>query len=269
MFAVSLSAALSSVLFIIFLVIAAAIYSAIVRQIRRRESARLEAITTFGLVEATVAAGLVILFVLNVLASLKNQPAKLDAGNLLPNLLVTVAVVLFIVFVLLVRGIDVSSLGGFERISFLRVLSMAIVLLLAAGPLIQLAEIITQALLGGGTTRQSIVELFSTSPTIKQRILIIFFAVAIAPAAEEFLFRLFLYGVLRRYFGWLAGAIFNALLFATVHTHLPSFGPLFVLGMCLTIAYEWSGSILVSMMMHSLFNAASLTLLAFPELLSQ
>jgi len=54
-----------------------------------------------------------------------------------------------------------------------------------------------------------------------------------------------------------------------VHTHLPSFAPLFVLGSCFTIAYEWSGSILVSMTMHALFNSVSLTLLAFPELFSQ
>jgi membrane protease YdiL (CAAX protease family) len=45
--------------------------------------------------------------------------------------------------------------------------------------------------------------------------------------------------------------------------------PLFVLGSCFTIAYEWSGSILVSMTMHALFNSVSLALLAFPELFPQ
>jgi membrane protease YdiL (CAAX protease family) len=59
------------------------------------------------------------------------------------------------------------------------------------------------------------------------------------------------------------------LLFAAAHTHLPSFAPLFVLGTCFTIAYEWSGSILVAMTMHSLFNSVSLTVLAFPELFPQ
>ena len=48
-------------------------------------------------------------------------------------------------------------------------------------------------------------------------------------------------------------------LFAGVHVHLPSFGPLFVLGGCLTLAYEWSGSILVPMTMHALFNFFSLS----------
>jgi membrane protease YdiL (CAAX protease family) len=45
--------------------------------------------------------------------------------------------------------------------------------------------------------------------------------------------------------------------------------PLFVLGSCFAIAYEWSGSILVSMTMHSLFNSLTLTALAFPEIISQ
>ena len=49
----------------------------------------------------------------------------------------------------------------------------------------------------------------------------------------------------------------------------PEFVPLFVLGSCFAIAYEWSGSILVSMTMHSIFNSLTLTALAFPEIISQ
>ena len=111
--------------------------------------------------------------------------------------------------------------------------------------------------------------MFTSSDTMSQRTLIIVIAVSIAPATEEFLFRFFLYGVAKRYFGRTFGILTNALLFAAVHLHLPSFAPLFVLGVCLTIAYEWSGSILVSMTMHAIFNAAALTLLAFPDLFPQ
>jgi membrane protease YdiL (CAAX protease family) len=98
--------------------------------------------------------------------------------------------------------------------------------------------------------------------------MIIVFAVAVAPVVEEFLFRFFIYGVLKRYFGRLLGVTFSALLFAAAHAHLPSFAPLFVLGSCFAIAYEWSGSILVAMTMHSLFNSLTLTALAFPEIFS-
>ena len=76
-------------------------------------------------------------------------------------------------------------------------------------------------------------------------------------------------GVLKRYVGCLLGVILSSLLFAAAHAHLPSFVPLFVLGSCFAIAYEWSDSILVTMTMHSLFNSLTLTALAFPEFISQ
>ena len=70
-----------------------------------------------------------------------------------------------------------------------------------AYPLILWSDIITQRLFRGGPSRQNIVEFFSGSRTIDQRIMIIVFAVAIAPVIEEFLFRFFLYNVIKRYFG--------------------------------------------------------------------
>jgi membrane protease YdiL (CAAX protease family) len=108
--------------------------------------------------------------------------------------------------------------------------------------------------------------LFSSSQLLEQRIIIIVLAVAVAPIAEEFVFRFFLYGVLRRYVGRIVALVLSSLLFAAVHAHLPSFVPLFVLGSCFTLAYEWSGSLLVSMTMHAIFNALTLTALAFPDM---
>ncbi|HEV8185287.1 MAG TPA: CPBP family intramembrane glutamic endopeptidase, partial [Chthoniobacterales bacterium] len=99
--------------------------------------------------------------------------------------------------------------------------------------------------------------------------LIIVLAVAIAPLVEEFIFRFFFYGVLKRYFGRSIGLLANAVLFAAVHAHLPSAAPLFVLGSCFTIAYEWSGSILVPMTMHAVFNSLTLVALAYPESFAQ
>src|SRR6266850_2530624 len=138
-----------------------------------------------------------------------------------------------------------------------------------AYPLFGFSETINQRFFGGGSSKQSIVEFFSGSRTIEERVLIIVFAVAIAPIVEEFVFRFFIYGVLKRYVGCLLGVILSSLLFAAAHAHFPSFVPLFVLGSCFAIAYEWSDSILVSMTMHSLFNSLTLTALAFPEFISQ
>jgi CAAX protease family protein len=221
----------------------------------------------FGVPEAILAVLLILFLLLNIGASV-SQPIQFSAHNILVNLLFTVFVVLVVLTFLRLRGFDIGALGGFFRMSFIRTLSTGAILLFFAYPLILLCDAVTQRLFGGGSSKQNIVEFFSGSRTIEQRIVIIIFAVAIAPVVEEFLFRFFIYGVLKRYFGRLLGIILSALLFAAAHAHFPSFAPLFVLGSCFAIAYEWSGSILVAMTMHSLFNSVTLTALAFPEIFS-
>jgi len=259
-----------NVLFSLYFLGSIYVYISLIRQVSVRPATADDgSAKRFGLAEAILAAALILLLLLNVSASVSNRSVQLNARNLLENLLFTLAVVLIIATLLRFRGFDLSTLGGFFKISFHRALSTGIILILAAYPLIALTDAVTQRLFGSGSSRQSIVELFNGPRTIKERIMIIVFAVAIAPVVEEFLFRFFLYGVLKRYLGRFFGITLNALLFAAAHTHFPSFAPLFVLGTCFTIAYEWSGSILVAMTMHSLFNSVSLTVLAFPELFPQ
>lgn len=260
----------ASVFSLLYLLVGTCVYLALILQIGARASAPADGPTkTFGLPEAILAAALILFLLLNITASVSRPFVDLSARNLLANLLFTMFVVLFIVTFLQLRRFDLSSLAGFFKIGFVRALSTGIILLLAAYPLISLANTITQRLFGSGSSKQNIVELFSGSHTIEQRIMIIVFAVAIAPVVEEFLFRFFLYGVIKRYLGRFLGITVNALLFAAAHAHFPSFVPLFVLGSCFTIAYEWSGSILVAMTMHSLFNSVTLIVLAFPEFVSQ
>jgi membrane protease YdiL (CAAX protease family) len=257
---------------VVYLIASIGVYLSLSYQIstRTRNASGAEAPAhTFGLPEG-VLAGLLTLFLLLTVSSTVSQPSiQFSARNLLANFLFTAFVVLIIVTLLQFRGFDVGELAGFFRISFFRALATGAILLFFAYPLIGLAEAINQRLFGGGSSKQSIVEFFSGSRTIDERIMIIVFAVAIAPVFEEFLFRFFIYGVLKRYFGCLVGVILSAVLFSAAHAHVPSFVPLFVLGSCFAIAYEWSGSILVSMTMHSLFNSLTLTALAFPELFPQ
>jgi membrane protease YdiL (CAAX protease family) len=246
------------------------VYISLIRQIGARISLSAgEPTKTFGLPEAILAGALILFLLLSISASVSRPSVELNARNLLVNLLFTMFVVLFIMTFLQFRGFDLSSLAGFFKIGFVRALGTGIILLLAAYPLISLANTITQRLFDTDSSKQNIVELFSGSRTIEQRMVIIVFAVAIAPVVEEFLFRFFLYGVIKRYLGRFLGITVNALLFAAAHAHVPSFVPLFVLGSCFTIAYEWSGSILVAMTMHSLFNSVTLIALAFPELITQ
>jgi len=260
-----------SILSVLYVLASLYVYTSLIHQIRARRPGGVGANTptrTFGVPEAILAAMLILFLLLSIAASVSHPSIDFSKDTLLWNFLLMVFLVLFIVTFLQLRGFDVSSLGGFYRISFLRVLSTGAILLFFAYPLILWSDIITQRIFGGGSSRQNIVEFFSGPRTLEQRIMIILFAVAVAPVIEEFLFRFFLYNVIKRFFGSLVGVTFSAALFAAAHAHFPSFVPLFILGSCFAIAYEWSGSILVAMTMHSLFNSLTLTALAFPQIFS-
>jgi uncharacterized protein len=206
---------------------------------------------------------------LNVMVSVSAPSPPLTSRDLVANLVLLLVLVLLLIGFLELRRLNVEKLAGLSKLGIVRAISIGALLLLAGYPLVSAADAVTQRFVEDGASKQNIVEMFSASRTMDQRVMIIILAVAVAPIAEEFVFRFFLYGVLRRYLGRFGGLIFTALLFAAVHAHLPSFAPLFVLGACFTLAYEWSGSILVSMTMHSLFNSLSLIFLAFPQLSDQ
>lgn len=265
----SFMTALGAVTNALFLLAGVYIYVSLARQLgARAPDTGTVATRTFGVPECFLAAALAALFLLNLASGRGHGHGVLRARDLAANALVSIALLIFVLAFLRFRRLDLDSLGGFSRLGFLRTLFTGTILLFAAYPLIIVADAVTRFLLKSGSSKQDIVELFSGSQTMKQRVLVIILAVAIAPLWEEFVFRFLIYGVVRRYFGRFAGLAINALLFAAVHAHLPSFGPLLVLGTCLTIAFEWTGSILVPMTMHALFNSFTLILLAFPQLVT-
>lgn len=255
----------------LFLVASIYIYVSLLRQIGARHPA--EIITSenrgFGLPEAVVASALACLFAVNSLGATSAQIVNLRTRDLIANAVFAVGLVLFIALFLKLRRFDIAQLAGFRRLTFRRAIATGFVLMVFAFPLIISADWVTGRIVGGGSSRQGIVELFSRSELLEQRVIIIGLAVAVAPIAEEFVFRFFLYGVIRRYGGRTIALLLSALLFAAVHAHLPSFGALFVLGSCFALAYEWSGSLLVSMTMHAVFNALTLIALAFPNMIQQ
>lgn len=262
-----------TILFALWFFGGAFIYFALIRQVAARPAALPDAPSPigFGAPEGVLAGVLVLLLSYSVIsaAMMPQPPEDLSSRAILASLFVTLAVVALIVVVLKARGRSVDALAGFSKLGTMRAVITGAILLMFAYPLIAVGDRIAQQLLRTGNSRQSIVEFFNSSQTIDQRIVIIIFAVTLAPAAEEFIFRFFLYGVLKRYFGLAFALVANAVLFAAVHGHLPSFVALFVLASCFTLAYEWSGSLLVSMTMHAIFNAMTLVVLAFPDTFQQ
>ena len=264
--------ALINILFWLFFLAGFFVYAALALQMSARAVVAADdpvPTKTFGLPEAVVATLLTSFLLLNVVLSASAPSVSLSSRDLAANLIMSVVVLLILVGFLELRRLNVDRLAGLSKYGIVRVIVTGALLLLAAYPLISAADLITRHYAGDGSSKQNIVDLFNGSRMIDQRVMIIVLAVAVAPIAEELVFRFFLYGVLRRYIGRCGGLIFTSLLFAAVHAHLPSFAPLFILGACFTLAYEWSGSILVSMTMHSLFNSLTLIFLAFPQLSDQ
>lgn len=274
MLAGALSSALATLLGSLLVLAGILVYRTLIRQIKvRRAAVTVETDVptgkAFGLAELLVAIAVILLFFWMIANAVSQKPATVSTPMIIANELLFIAIVLLVMAYLRLRGFMLDALAGFSKITLKRALSTGFILLLAAWPLIAVAELITQKVFGGGSSKQEIVDFFNSSRTIGERVTIIILAVVAAPIFEELIFRFFIYGALRRYFGITAGLILNSFVFAAAHGHLPSALPLFVLASCFTLAYEWSGSLLVSMSMHALFNASQLIFLAFPELFQQ
>jgi len=160
------------------------------------------------------------------------------------------------------RGFKLGSVFGIDKMPVGRSLLLGISLLISAYPTVFAVGVLTSILLKINPTTdvQEVMRIFENATAVTQRIPIILLAVAIAPVAEELAFRGYLYGVIKRFFGAVPALLLSGILFALIHLNLPSFFPLLVLGWVFALAYELSGSLLVPMTMHALFNALNLIL---------
>lgn len=220
----------------------------------------------FGPVDAGIAAGLMTLFGMVIVGGIRGGGGK-PAGAALPDagaiiLEVVVGAVLFgaVIFAVLVslyaRRIDWKECFGVRVVGPLGVAGRAVLLLLLALPLIAGALMASHLWVdNGGVDEQEIVRFFAGSKATGAKWAVAFSVLVLAPVQEEFIFRGYIYPVLKRYGGPFLGLVVNAALFAGIHLHAPSFAGLFVLAACLTLAYEWTGSLLVPMAMHALFNS--------------
>jgi membrane protease YdiL (CAAX protease family) len=206
-----------------------------------------------------------------------NRPAALDASlpgagamivEVMASTFVFLAIMIGIMASLSLRGIKWWETFGLNRLHPAAVLWRAFLLLILALPLISVALFISHVLLAApgnddASSRQEIVRFLAESRSVWAKGVVALSAIVLAPLQEEFIFRGYIYGVLRRYAGVPAGIVVNAALFAAIHLHAPSFAGLFVLAVCLTLAYEWTGSLLVPMAVHALFNSTSIIELLF------
>lgn len=109
--------------------------------------------------------------------------------------------------------------------------------------------------LGHKVTPQQIVEVFSKIEGLEARIFIASWTVLAAPLAEELLFRGILLPLLLRRMKKLPAVLLLSLGFALLHFDATAMLPLFVVSICLSLAFIATRSLVVTIAMHALFNS--------------
>lgn len=177
--------------------------------------------------------------------------------HIVTGALVYGAILLFLVGLLLYRNVNVAEAFGFGRWTFGHCLGRAFLYLLTAYPLLMLMQAMVYGVAGGDFSPQEVVEFLQRAEAPRDRLAVVAMAVIVAPLAEEVIFRGYLYPVAKKFGGASAGLMVTSLLFAFLHGHAPSIPALTMLAVCLGLAYEKTGSLLVPMIMHAVFNAVS------------
>jgi len=227
------------------------------------------AVNDGGFVAADLSIGLVLAtffgyFAISNWPDPKMPPAPVKVEDVLPGELFMIVIALGVGGFLVYRGANLVSLLGLKRLPPLRIVGSAIAYILAAFPIIvALAKALT-GFLDHEPEEQQLVILFRDEARhghFRGVATILLAGVILAPCVEEFLFRGFFYGVFKRHFGGIGAGLFSAALFAVFHMNMASLPGLFVLALCLTLAYERTGSLFVPVAMHALFNFSNLALL--------
>lgn len=190
----------------------------------------------------------------------------LMAGAVAMGLTFDVAGLVFIGVFLRKQGVALTEAFGLKRGPMGPAMGRALLLCLLVFPIVYSTMFIWQeVLLAFGITpkEQDILKMIRATKNPLLRGYLLMLAVGLAPVFEETFFRGFMYPALKNRLGIAGGLAVVSLVFATVHLNLNAFVPVFVLGAMLGIAYEVTGTILVPVTIHALFNTANLVLLLF------
>jgi membrane protease YdiL (CAAX protease family) len=185
----------------------------------------------------------------------------LTAKNVAENVIGSLLLLGIVIGFLTVRRLSPVKLFGLRQMPVWRAVLVAVLLIAAIFPILLFVTLLTQLAMSGQVHEQEVVTFFRNAAGSNQTssvIALYVMAVIVAPIMEETMFRGYLYGVFKGWAGALPSAIFTATLFAAVHNSLSVFPSLLFLALALTVAYEWSGSLLLPMAMHATFNATQL-----------
>lgn len=187
-------------------------------------------------------------------------PAALPA-NLLAPMLGQLVSPMLVILMMIARDMSPVDFFGIRRVGVLRACLLGLGFAMVALPLTTMVKQITLMVTQSQEAPQNLVRLFNDavgqgnwSPVWQ----IAISATLIAPVVEEILFRGYFYPVISRGVGRILSALVVAVLFGAAHDTLTDIPGLAVLAICLTLAYERSGSLLVPIFTHAWFNGISL-----------
>ena len=153
---------------------------------------------------------------------------------------------------------------GFRNVNLEKSILLAVITLALVLPVIlQLEEYSVRVLqiIGWPLEDERAVALIVNAKSAWLQIYLAFFAIVLAPVAEEFMFRGVLFPFVKQ-LGYPKLAWFGvSFLFALIHVNAPTLVPLFVFALVLTWLYQKTDCLLAPIAAHSLFNTANLVIL--------
>ena len=164
--------------------------------------------------------------------------------------------------------ISLAAAFGFNRKNSGRCLLLGLVtglgLVLIAMALALISSLLIKAF-GDQAEPQKLVTLIAEESAKQENIgMLIFFvimAVAVAPVAEEILFRGILYPAIKQLGHPRVAVIGTALLFALFHVNLLTFASLTAVALALIALYDFTDNLLAPITAHAVFNASNLIML--------
>lgn len=213
---------------------------------------------------ACLCLGMVLVNVMRVLGVAEFQSPDSFACVLVATMSFQGAAWALILIFLKLHRVDWRNAFGLRNANLPRALLLAVGVLVVTLPLVlalQQFSALAMDKLGWHPADQRAVDLLATAKSPWMRAYLAFFAVVLAPVAEEFIFRGVLFPFVKQ-LGWPRLAWLGvSFLFALIHLNAPTFVPLFVLALVLTWVYDRTDCLLASITVHSLFNASNLVVL--------
>jgi len=157
--------------------------------------------------------------------------------------------------------------GHFRQLIGPMILTVAFILPVAG--FLQMVSYALLTQLGHPPKEQEAVALFSKSGSNLSTAYLIFFAVMLAPVAEELVFRGILYPFIKQLGFPKLALVGVSLAFASIHGSLVILVPLFVFALAQTWLYEKTDCLFAPMITHATFNLSNLLIMFATGTLSQ